>query len=303
MESVRILVIDDEPDFLSLFQRVLGECNYEVVCIETGEEAIERLQFESFNLIILDMVLPDGKMTGIETLRGIRKINTDIFILITSAFATLPQAVKAIVQRGAQTYLRKPFSISELLKTVENGLKWRKQPTEIRSQNLKTLIELHEKSIMKRCFLTGSVYCPLNIEEDPKSVFVGMPFKDNRKFAFQEVYEKGIKPAVEKLGLSANRADTQIEDIVIMCKVCQGIQRSPYGIIDISDWNANVLFEFGLLLGLARHVILLRNETTPVPTDLLGFEHIPYTKNFARLKANIEKSLGKIIEKYDPGLK
>lgn len=300
MDKIKILVIDDEPDFHSLFKRMLGEKGYEVVCIDTGEEAFKRLQFESFNMIILDMVLQDGKWSGTRTLEEIRKLNSDIFILITSAYATLPQAVKAIIHKGAQTYLRRPFSMDELLKTVANGLNWQRQPSEIGNQDLKSLIELHEKSIMKRCFLTGSPYCTHKIREDTRAVFVGMPFKDTENFHFQDVYDKGIKPAIEVLGLTPNRADGQMEDIVIMCKVCQAIQQAPYGIIDISGWNANVLFEFGLLLGLARHVILLRNETTPVPTDLLGFEHIAYTNNYEKLKYDIIKHLGKILEDKIP---
>ena len=300
MNQVKILIIDDESGFHSLCKRFLGEKSYKVISVESGEEAIERLQYESFNLIILDLVLANGKMTGMETLQEIRKFNSDIFILITSAHATMPQAVKAIVEKGAQTYLRKPFTMDELILTVDNGLNWREQPSIIRSQNLKSFIELHEKSIMKRCFLTGSLYCSLNIREEPKSVFVGMPFKDSKNYPFKVVYEQGIKPAIEELGLIANRADSQMRDIVIMCKVCQAIQQSSHAIIDITGWNANVLFEFGLLLGLARNVLLIKNESTRVPTDLLGFEYIVYSNDYQKLKRELVKHLDKMLQDKNP---
>jgi len=72
----KILVIDDEPDFHSLFSRILEQEGYVVISAYSGEEALEKLTYENFDLVILDLVLPPNKKTGLETLEEIRKINS-----------------------------------------------------------------------------------------------------------------------------------------------------------------------------------------------------------------------------------
>jgi len=82
-KSKKILVIDDEPDFHSLFSRILEEEGYLVTSVYSGEEALGRMALENFDLIILDLVLPPPQKSGIEILEEIRKINTETCIIIT----------------------------------------------------------------------------------------------------------------------------------------------------------------------------------------------------------------------------
>jgi DNA-binding NtrC family response regulator len=96
----RILIIDDEPDFHSLFTRVLTAEGYEVISVHSGEQALERITYEKFDLIILDLVLPPPGKSGIETLEAIRKINTETCVIITSAYATTEHAVEAVMEKG-----------------------------------------------------------------------------------------------------------------------------------------------------------------------------------------------------------
>ena len=85
-----------------------------------------------------------------------------------------------------------------------------------------------------------------------------------------------------------------------MCKICQGIQKCRYAIFDISEWNPNVLFEFGLACGLGKRSLVIKNEIGNVPTDLHGLEYVSYGDDYEDLKNKIIKSLGKIIEKSTP---
>lgn len=296
----KILVIDDEPDFHSLFSRILEEDGYLVTSVFSGEEAIERLAYENFDLIILDLVLPPNKITGLETLEEIRKINAEICVIITSAFATAEQAVEAVMEKGAQTYIKKPFNIENIKQIVKDGLRWRRVLFQSTDREIKRAIDLRRQSIMKRCFITGLPHCPWEIQEHDKTVFVGMPFNDTEKHAFTDIYQNSIKPAISHLDLTIWRADEKMDNVVMMCKICQGIQKSRYAVIDISEWNSNVLFEFGLLCGLGKRAVLLKNRISTVPTNLRGLEYISYDNDYENLKLKIIDSLGRVIKKSTP---
>ena len=296
----RILIIDDEADFHSLFSRILTEEGYEVISVQSGEEALERIMYDNFDLIILDLVLsPPGK-SGIETLEAIRKINAETCVIITSAYATTEHAVEAVLEKGAQTYLKKPFTFDGIKQIVKDGLRWRKSSFPTEGDEIKRAIELRRQSIMKRCFITGSPHCGWETQVNDTAIFVGMPFKDTAVHQFSHVYEKSIKPAIAHLNLSVWRADENMDNAVVMCKICQGIQNCRYAIIDISEWNPNVLFEFGLVCGLGKRAVLIKNKISDVLTDLRGLEYISYHDDYEKLKIKIVENLGKIIEKSIP---
>jgi CheY-like chemotaxis protein len=271
-----------------------------VISAYSGEEALEKLTYEQFDLIILDLVLPPNKKTGLETLEDIRKINTDICVIITSAFATAEQAVEAVMEKGAQTYIKKPFKMEDVKQIVKDGLRWRKSQFRTMDEQLKRAMELWNQSLMKRCFITGLFHCGWELQENDKIVFVGMPFKDSEEYPFNDIYENSIKPAISHLNLSLWRADENMDNVVVMCKICQGIQKARYAVIDISDWNSNVLFEYGLVCGLGKRAILIKNKKAKVPTNLRGLEYISYTDDYEELKSKIIDSLGNLVEKAIP---
>jgi len=126
-----------------------------------------------------------------------------------------------------------------------------------------------------RCFKTGSPVCPKNPVLDPNQVFIGMPFRPE----FTDSYKYGIIPALEAVGLYPWRAEDAISNIDVMCKVCEGIQSSRYSIINISDWNPNVLFELGLAYGRSKVTVIVKDKRSEVPTDLAGMEYIEYASS------------------------
>ncbi|MCR4405574.1 MAG: AAA-like domain-containing protein [Anaerolineae bacterium] len=126
-----------------------------------------------------------------------------------------------------------------------------------------------------RCFKTGSPTCPKNPVLDPNQVFIGMPFRPE----FADAYKYGVIPALEAVGLYPWRASDAISNIDVMCKVCEGIQSSRYAVINISDWNPNVLFELGLAYGLSKETVIVKDKRSQVPTDLAGMEYIEYASS------------------------
>lgn len=136
-------------------------------------------------------------------------------------------------------------------------------------KNYKNILE----DYVMRCFKTGGSCAVQNIETIPNRIFIGRPF--NAKH--QNIYNYAIKPVVEEMGFEAWKADEVFKNIDLMCKVCEGIQSSKAAIIDISGWNANVLFELGMVYGLSREALILKEESQDVPVDLKGLIYISYS--------------------------
>lgn len=137
-------------------------------------------------------------------------------------------------------------------------------------------------SQMRRCFKIGVEKCPKEVKLSPKAVFVAMPFRPN----FQDFYKYAIRPALEDMGFKIWKADEKIDNIDIMCKMCQGIQECSYVVANISDWNPNVLFEIGLAYGIGKNVVMIKDRKESVPVDLKGLEYIDY-ETIDDLKRNL----------------
>jgi hypothetical protein len=125
---------------------------------------------------------------------------------------------------------------------------------------------------MPYCFKVGVAGCPKQVQLDPQQVFVGMPFRDE----FKDAYEYGIRRPLEELGFKVWKADEEPKNIDLMCKVCENLQSSRYAVLNISGWNANVLFELGLAYGLGRETLIIKDRESQVPTDLKGIEFFEY---------------------------
>lgn len=140
-----------------------------------------------------------------------------------------------------------------------------------------------------RCFKTGGI-CSRESEliYHPNRVFIGCPFRDE----FLNMVEYVVKPACIEKGYEPWIATEAFSNIDLMCKVCGAIQTSGKAIIDLTDWNANALFELGLLYGLGKKVFLLLQKNKTVPVDLNGLEYIIYDMyNFAASKETLLKYL------------
>ena len=122
-EKAKILVVDDEAGIRDYFYSALSQEDYEVLTASSGEEAIELVRKDGFDLVLLDIKLPG--IDGIEALRQIRKIDEDIVVIIITAYATLKTAVAAL-KEGAYDYVTKPFNLNEIIATVKRGLEKRR---------------------------------------------------------------------------------------------------------------------------------------------------------------------------------
>jgi len=111
-----ILVVDDAPDTLELLQRNLESRGYRVLTAPNAMEAIKILGTTVVDLVITDLKMPGA--SGIELIRHIRENFKDIEVMMITGYPTIETAVKA-VKSGAEEYLTKPFTDTELFSAVE----------------------------------------------------------------------------------------------------------------------------------------------------------------------------------------
>jgi len=113
--AARILLIEDEKRIAELIARGLQNAGFEVDFVGEGSRGLEMFQTHDYDLIILDLLLPD--MDGLQVLERLRNRKLCPPILILSALGAVEDRVKGL-ERGADDYLSKPFSFNELLARV-----------------------------------------------------------------------------------------------------------------------------------------------------------------------------------------
>ncbi len=121
-QKSRILIIDDEPSVRESLQGILEDEGYQIFEAESGENGLEQLTSAEPDLILLDILMPDG-IDGLETLRRIKQISPDTPVILMSGHATLD--LKLADQLGAVDFVSKPFSIDDILLRVARGLESR----------------------------------------------------------------------------------------------------------------------------------------------------------------------------------
>ena len=122
--GARILVADDEPGIRRSLMDVFRRVGYHPTEATSGTEALQRIQTESFDLVLLDLNMPGMSGTAVLTAARPHAPNT-VFIILTG-YATLESAIVAL-RHWAYDYLFKPSSLREILRVVENGLASRQQ--------------------------------------------------------------------------------------------------------------------------------------------------------------------------------
>lgn len=117
---MRILLVEDEENIKNVVKLNLELDGYEVVETDNGKTAVHIFQEQHFDLLILDVMLPE--MNGFEICEQVRLSNTTVPIIFLTAKDT-PQDRVAGLKKGADDYLTKPFNLEELLLRVQNLLK------------------------------------------------------------------------------------------------------------------------------------------------------------------------------------
>ncbi|MDD7411158.1 two-component system response regulator RppA [Fusobacterium gastrosuis] len=112
---MKILVVEDEKDLNSVITRHLKKNNFSVDSVFDGEEALNFLEYENYDLVILDIMMP--KLNGYEVVKKLRTKQNETPVLMLTAKDNIEDKVKGL-DLGADDYLVKPFDFNELLARI-----------------------------------------------------------------------------------------------------------------------------------------------------------------------------------------
>jgi len=118
----KILIVDDNPEFARMAGRFLEHHGFRISIADSGYKAVEKIQSEPQDLVLLDLKLPD--VTGMEVLKRIKEINDDVAFIIITGYGGEQVAIE-FMKAGALDFLSKPIDNETLLKTIKNALKIR----------------------------------------------------------------------------------------------------------------------------------------------------------------------------------
>jgi DNA-binding response OmpR family regulator len=137
----KILVVDDEAAARKSLADILRLEDFNVTAAENGQTALERLEEDPYDLMLLDIKMPG--MSGVEVLKKASALAPELKIILLTAHGSLESAIEAIRQ-GAHDYLIKPASPSEILASVTRGMNERSD-----AARRKRLIEQLESSLQQ----------------------------------------------------------------------------------------------------------------------------------------------------------
>ena len=117
--KARILVVDDEDDLRMLLDHVVSNAGYHVITATDGEEAISKIQNETFDVALLDIQMPNA--SGIEVLKYIQKNSPKTKAVMLTGYADLKFAMEAR-EYGAKDFINKPYMLDEIVEIIERVL-------------------------------------------------------------------------------------------------------------------------------------------------------------------------------------
>jgi DNA-binding NtrC family response regulator len=139
MDTFRVLVVDDETDFLETVVNRLQKRKIDATGVPTGEAALEMIKEKLFDVVLLDVKMPGG-MDGIEGLREIKKMRPLTEVILLTGHASVETSIEGL-KLGAFDYLIKPVKFDELLEKLAAAFEKRNtQEQKIRSAKIQELV-------------------------------------------------------------------------------------------------------------------------------------------------------------------
>jgi DNA-binding NtrC family response regulator len=139
MDYFRVLVVDDETDFLETIVNRLNKRNIDTTGCGSGEKALELMKQKLFDVVILDIKMPGG-MDGIEALREMKKIQPLAEVILLTGHASVETSIEGM-KIGAFDYLLKPIKLEELMTKLAQAFEKKdSHEQKIRSAKIKELM-------------------------------------------------------------------------------------------------------------------------------------------------------------------
>lgn len=117
----KILVVDDEAPVRELFEELLRKEDCKTTICATGEEALDILKTETFDVVLLDIKLPG--MSGLEVLKNIREIHKDLPVIMITGFGFDDDLITKTKQFGCSGYIGKNMPVAQIISTFKQFVK------------------------------------------------------------------------------------------------------------------------------------------------------------------------------------
>lgn len=149
-EKESILIVDDDESTCRSLSLILSKKGYDTEAVRTGRESIEKVQGRFFNIVLVDIRLPD--MEGVELIKLLKEMHPNAVVIMITAYASIETAVKAL-NGGASAYITKPLDMEEVLISIGDALTRQRLIREKR----RTEEALKESEKKYRCLVEDSV--------------------------------------------------------------------------------------------------------------------------------------------------
>lgn len=171
----RILIVDDNPKNIQVLGSILSDNNFEIEFAQNGQEALDIVATEDFDLILMDIMMPE--MDGFEACERIKQMHTKseipiIFITARNDNESVTNAFK----KGGIDYINKPFNVAELLSRVETHIALKKSKDDL--QNINKILEVKVKKRTAELKISNEqlskAYKELEVIDETKNEFLNL---------------------------------------------------------------------------------------------------------------------------------
>jgi two-component system response regulator PilR (NtrC family) len=146
-EQRRILIVDDDESIRKVLKTILEEKGYGVDTAENGKKAMWKINARFYNLIMIDIRLPD--MEGTKLLAKIKDTTPKMRKIIITGYPSTQNAVEAL-NKGANAYIMKPFDVEKTLATIDKQLKEQEAEVKYSQEQVTQFIETRVRELEKQ---------------------------------------------------------------------------------------------------------------------------------------------------------
>jgi len=143
-EDARILIVDDDENIRKVLTAILEDEGFDIESVDTAKKAIERTKRKFYNLALIDIRLPD--MEGIELLTRMRDTTPRMRKIIITGYPTIQNAIEAL-NRGADSYILKPFDMEKVLPLIREQLRKQEEEKKYSQDKVAEFIETRVREL------------------------------------------------------------------------------------------------------------------------------------------------------------
>ncbi|MBU0960847.1 MAG: response regulator [Proteobacteria bacterium] len=137
--AAKVLLVDDEEEFIELMSQRLETKGLKVVAVTSGEKALSEIEDHTFDVAVVDLAMPG--IDGIETLKQIKERRGDIEVIMLTGQATVQSGIEAM-KHGAIDFLEKPVDLTVLLEKIRQAKKERMRALDKKSdEEMKSILK------------------------------------------------------------------------------------------------------------------------------------------------------------------